>query len=95
LFKAGSKGLSIRKAGPSGFAAAGAQVEQADQDIEHIARAFFVAWHQDASWEAASRILKHEFRLYARQAIGMIEKSQERAWAVPREVLPYEAFEAA
>ncbi|WP_157934233.1 hypothetical protein [Microvirga ossetica] len=70
-------------------------MEQTDQDIEHIARAFFVAWHQDASWETASRILKHEFRLYARQAIGMLEKNQERAWTAPREALRFDAFEAA
>ena len=94
LFNAGLEGLPIRRAGPQGFAA-GAQVEQTDQDIEHIARAFFVAWHQDASWETASRILKHEFRLYARQAIGMLEKNQERTWTAPRETPRFDAFEAA
>ena len=94
LVDAGLEGLPIRRAGPQGFSA-GAQVEQTDQDIEHIARAFFVAWHQDAAWETASRILKHEFRLYARQAIGMLEKNQERAWTAPPETLRFDAYEAA
>ncbi len=92
------RGRIGRASGPKtelqGFSA-GAQVEQSDQEIEHIARAFFVAWHQDTAWETASRILKHEFRLYARQAIGMLEKKQERAWTAPREALSFDACEAA
>lgn len=55
----------------------GAQVDQTDQEIEHIARAFFVARHESEAWESASRILKHEFRLYARHALSMLRKKQD------------------
>jgi hypothetical protein len=52
-------------------------VEQTDQEIEHIARAFFAARNEAEVWENASRTLKHDFRLYARQAISMLERRQD------------------
>ena len=61
---------------PWGFCV-GAQVDRTDQEIEHIARAFFVARHETGVWETASRVLKHEFRLYARHALSMLELKQE------------------
>lgn len=73
----------------------GAQVDQTDQEIEHIARAFFVARHETGVWETASRILKHEFRLYARHALRMLEKKQEQIWAESRNMTPAESLEAA
>jgi hypothetical protein len=73
----------------------GAQVDQTDQEIEHIARAFFVARHEAGAWETASRVLKHEFRLYARHALCMLEKKQENIWADGREVTPARSLEAA
>ena len=73
----------------------GAQVDQTDQEIEHIARAFFVARHETGVWETASRILKHEFRLYARHALSMLEKTQEQIWTEGRNMTPTESLEAA
>jgi hypothetical protein len=73
----------------------GAQVDQTNQEIEHIARAFFVARHETGAWETASRVLKHEFRLYARHALCMLEKKQENIGADGREVTPAGSLEAA
>jgi hypothetical protein len=84
----------------------GAQVDQTNQEIEHIARAFFVARHETGAWETASRVLKHEFRLYARHALCMLdlyarhalcmlEKKQENIGADGREVTPARSLEAA
>jgi hypothetical protein len=73
----------------------GAQVDQTDQEIEHIARAFFVARHETGVWETASRILKHEFRLYARHALRMLEKKQEQIWVEGRNMAPAKSLEAA
>ena len=73
----------------------GAQVDQTDQEIEHIARAFFVARHETGVWETASRVMKHEFRLYARHALCMLEKKQEQIWADGRTMAVVEALEAA
>jgi len=73
----------------------GAQVNQTDQEIEHIARAFFVARNENGAWESASRIIKHEFRLYARLAIGMLKKNQEQTWADGVEMAPFQSYEAA
>jgi hypothetical protein len=73
----------------------GAQVDQTDQEIEHIARAFFVARHETGVWETASRILKHEFRLYARHALSMLGKKQEQIWTESRNMAPAESLEAA
>jgi hypothetical protein len=73
----------------------GAKVEQVDLEVEHIAQAFFTAWHGTAAWENASRSLKHEFRLYARQAISMMEKRQEHVHRVELEVSPVRILETA
>lgn len=73
----------------------GAKVDQVDLEIEHIARAFFVARHETGAWENASRVLKHEFRLYARQAISMLERRQEPVQRVEREVPPVRSLEPA
>jgi hypothetical protein len=73
----------------------GAKVNQVDLEVEHIARAFFAAWHGAAAWEDASRSLKHEFRLYARQAISMLEKRQEQMQPVEPDASPVRALETA
>ncbi|KFG69030.1 hypothetical protein JH26_12635 [Microvirga sp. BSC39] len=73
----------------------GAKVNQVDLEVEHIARAFFAAWHGAEAWENASRSLKHEFRLYARQAISMLEKRQEQMQRVELEVSPDRVLETA
>jgi hypothetical protein len=65
----------------------GAQVDQVDSEIEQIARTFFLARHETAVWENASRALKHEFRLYAKQAIRMLERRHEQAGRSERETL--------
>jgi len=70
-------------------------VNQVDLEVEHIARAFFAAWHGAEAWENASRSLKHEFRLYARQAISMLEKRQEQMQRVELEVSPDRVLETA
>ncbi len=54
-------------------------MEQTDQEVEHIARVFFAARDEAGVWENASRALKHEFRLYARQAIKMLEQRQDHS----------------
>ena len=64
-------------------------------EVEHIARAFFAAWHGTEAWENASRSLKHEFRLYARQAISMVERRQEQVHRVELEVSPVRILETA
>ncbi|MBM6580411.1 hypothetical protein ILT44_09495 [Microvirga sp. BT689] len=56
-------------------------------EIEQIARTFFLARHEAAVWENASQALKHEFRLYAKQAIRMLERRQEQADRNERERL--------
>jgi protein-disulfide isomerase-like protein with CxxC motif len=76
-------------------ASVGAKVDQTDQEIEHIARAFFVARHETGVWETASRVLKHEFRLYARHALRMLEKKQEQVWSEGRSVATAEVLKAA
>ena len=73
----------------------GAKVDQTDLEIEQIARAFFVARHETATWENASRALKHEFRLYAKQAIRMLERRQEQAGRSERELPPSRVLEDA
>lgn len=73
----------------------GAQVDQTDQEIEQIARAFFIARHEDGVWETASRLLQHEFRLYARQALCMLEKKQQQIWSEAPLMASAEALEAA
>ena len=72
----------------------GAKVDQVDLEIEHIAQAFFAARHETEAWENASRTLKHEFRLYARQAISMLERRQEKVQRVEREAPPVSVLEA-
>ena len=73
----------------------GAKVNQVNLEVEHIARAFFAAWHGTEAWEDASRSLKHEFRLYARQAISMLERRQEQVQRVELEVSPVRVLETA
>jgi hypothetical protein len=70
-------------------------MDQTDQEIEHIARAFFVARHEAGVWETASRILKHEFRLYARHALSTLEKKREQVWIEGHNMAPAEILEAA
>ncbi|QRM30958.1 hypothetical protein [Microvirga sp. VF16] len=70
-------------------------MDQTDQEIEHIARAFFAARNETGVWETASRVLKHEFRLYARHALSMIEKKQEQVWGDSREMTVAPSLEAA
>jgi hypothetical protein len=72
----------------------GAKVDQVDLEIEHIARAFFAARNEAGTWESASRTLKHEFRLYARQAISMLERRQEKVQRVEREAPAVRVLEA-
>jgi hypothetical protein len=73
----------------------GAKVDQVDLEVEHIARAFFVARHESEAWENASRTLKHEFRLYARQAISMLEKRQDQVSRVERQAPPARVLQSA
>ncbi len=73
----------------------GAKVDQVDLEVEHIARAFFAARHETEAWENASRSLKHEFRLYARQAISMVERRQEQVQRVELEISPVRILETA
>jgi hypothetical protein len=73
----------------------GAKVNQVDLEVEHIARAFFAARHGAEAWENASRSLKHEFRLYARQAISMLEKRQKQMQRVELETSPVRVLETA
>jgi hypothetical protein len=70
-------------------------MNQVDQQVEQIARAFFRARIEGGVWEDASRILKHEFRLYARQAISMLEARQDQSWFSEAEETRDEALEAA
>ncbi|MGO4524292.1 hypothetical protein AB4097_05435 [Microvirga sp. 2MCAF35] len=70
-------------------------MDQTDQEIEQIARAFFVARHEDGVWETASRLLQHEFRLYARQALSMLEKKQGQIWSEAARIAPADVLEAA
>jgi hypothetical protein len=71
----------------------GAKVDQVDLEIEHIARAFFAARQETGAWEDASRTLKHEFRLYARQAIRMLERRQEQGQSVKQDTPPARSLE--
>ena len=73
----------------------GAKVDQVDLEVEHIARAFFAARQETGAWEDASRSLKHEFRLYARHAIRMLERRQEQVQWVEPETPPVRALESA
>ena len=66
-----------------------------DLEVEHIARAFFTAWHETEAWENASRSLKHEFRLYARKAISMVDRPQEQMQRVELEASPVKVLENA
>ena len=70
-------------------------MDQVNLEVEHIAQAFFAAWHGAAAWENASRSLKHEFRLYARQAISMLEKRHEQMQRVELEITPARVLETA
>jgi hypothetical protein len=70
-------------------------VDQVELEVEHIARAFFAARHETGAWENASRTLKHEFRLYARQAIHMLKRRQEQAQRIEREAPPVRILETA
>ena len=73
----------------------GAQVDQTNLEIEHIARAFYSARHESADWENASRVLKHEYRLYARQALQMLERRQEQMQQEERKGSSFRALENA
>ncbi|WP_114942881.1 hypothetical protein [Microvirga calopogonii] len=70
-------------------------MDQTDQEIEQIARAFYVARHEDGVWETASRLLQHEFRLYARQALSMLQKKQEQIWSEAPRMASVDILEAA
>ncbi|WP_262027770.1 hypothetical protein [Microvirga sp. Mcv34] len=70
-------------------------MDQTDQEIEQIARAFFIARHEGGIWETASRLLQHEFRLYARQALSMLEKRQEQIWSEAPIMASADVLEAA
>jgi hypothetical protein len=70
-------------------------MNQVDQQVEQIARAFFRARIEGGVWEDAPRILKHEFRLYARQAISMLETQQDQSWVAEARETRAESLEAA
>jgi hypothetical protein len=70
-------------------------MNQVDQQVEQIARAFFRARIEGGVWEDASFVLKHEFRLYARQAISMLDTQQDQSWVVAAEEARAESLEAA
>ena len=70
-------------------------MDRTDQEIEQIARAFFVARHETGVWETASRVLKHEFRLYARHALSTLEKKREQVWIEGQNMARTEILEAA
>jgi hypothetical protein len=69
-------------------------MDQKDEQIEHIARTFYAA-REAGVWENASRTLKHDFRLYARQAIAMLEKQHEKTWAHASAMMQNKSLEAA
>jgi hypothetical protein len=70
-------------------------MNQVDQQVEQIARAFFRARIEGGVWEDAPRLLKHEFRLYARQAISMLDTRQDQSQTVELEDTRAEALQAA
>jgi hypothetical protein len=73
----------------------GAQVDQTNLEIEHIARTFYAARHESADWDKASRVLKHEYRLYARQALQMLERCHEQVRQEERRAFPAQVLEDA
>jgi hypothetical protein len=44
-----------------------------DYEVENVARAFYYAENDSQVWENEAKILKEEFRLYARMAISALE----------------------
>ena len=47
--------------------------------IEHVARAFYDTVHEGKEWDIEFEIIKDEFRLYARDAIDLLQQNQERS----------------
>jgi len=45
--------------------------------IEHVARTFYDAVHDSKVWDLEFEIIRNEFRLYARDAIDLLQQHQE------------------
>ncbi len=50
----------------------------ADQ-VEHVARAFYDTVHDGKAWDKEFEIIKQEFRLFAREAIDLLQGHQEKS----------------
>jgi len=61
------------------------------QYIENVARAFYEASGHDQGWESQPEDLKNGFRLYARDAIALLDRSH----GLDMQADAHEAFRAA
>jgi hypothetical protein len=52
-------------------------MDQVNQQVEHVARAFYEAQEAAQSWNRVPDLLKDEFRLHARQAIALLKVQEE------------------
>lgn len=48
-----------------------------DHAIEHVAKAFYDAYEDARGWEKEPEIMKEEFRMFAREAIALLEECKE------------------
>jgi hypothetical protein len=47
------------------------------QQVEQVARAFYEATDNHLSWDDASESIRAKFRLFAREAIALLDESKE------------------
>ncbi|MET0527370.1 MAG: hypothetical protein ABW003_03330 [Microvirga sp.] len=47
--------------------------------VEHVARAFYDIVHDGKLWDVEFEIIKEEFRLFAGEAIDLLQQHQERS----------------
>ncbi len=52
-------------------------MDHLQQQVEHVARAFYDAQEEAPNWNNEPEFLKDEFREYARDAIALVEQHRE------------------
>lgn len=52
-------------------------MDDLQQQVEHVARAFYEAQEETPDWDNEPEFLKNEFREYARDAIALFDQHSE------------------
>ena len=52
-------------------------MDHLQQQVEHVARAFYDAQEETSDWDNEPEFLKDQFREYARDAIALVEQHRK------------------